>query len=42
MANVVQTTRAVAPTNLEGGFRLEVEENGLTKTVIVVRRTLRI
>ena len=37
MAEAYETAEVVAPSNLEGGYHLEVDVNGVTRTVIVVR-----
>ena len=37
MAVVSETAEVVAPSNLEGGYHLDVDVNGVTRTVIVVR-----
>ena len=37
MAVVTETAEVVAPSNLEGGYRLEVDVNGVMRSVIVVR-----
>ena len=37
MAVVSETAEVVAPSNLEGGYHLEVDVNGAMRTVIVVR-----